>query len=318
MAITAVRRGHLVRALFHPLSSWPRRRQRTPSCKPRALRRERPDCTCEVPRHAPPARDDNSRAPASRGPSLRFFSLVSANSLLLTCQPEKRTYRSRHDRLHPEGWSTHVAYPGLQTSSRSLFPRSDSFIFTAPRFTSAIPSGTFGFVQRRNYAEALHECAGTPGPVARVVHAAIIRHNAPRAELREIVQEAGPLEVPKLERFLGVLATLAYLTPLIGLLGTVAGMMEASDRLLQQRLRDSHELSTGIYRGLLTAAAGLVVATPTLSATAISPRGLTLPDARHGTRRIESRPHVPTDHAPSARSSVSSSPRKSTEQRFER
>src|SRR5260370_10324290 len=48
-----------------------------------------------------------------------------------------------------------------------------------------------------------------------------------RSELREIVQEAGQLEVPKLERFLGVLATLAFLTPLLGLLGTVAGMIEA-------------------------------------------------------------------------------------------
>ena len=57
----------------------------------------------------------------------------------------------------------------------------------------------------RNFAEALHESAGTPGPVARVIHAAIIRHDAPRAELRDIVQEAGQLEVPKLERFLGCL-----------------------------------------------------------------------------------------------------------------
>src|SRR5207237_103441 len=65
-------------------------------------------------------------------------------------------------------------------------------------------------LQRRKFAEALHESAGTPGPVARVIHAAIIRHDAPRAELREIVQEAGQLEVPKLERFLGVLAALAY------------------------------------------------------------------------------------------------------------
>ena len=74
-------------------------------------------------------------------------------------------------------------------------------------------------IARRNFAEALHESAGTPGPVARVIHAAIIRHDSPRSELREIVQEAGQLEVPKLERFLGVLATIAYLTPVLGLLG---------------------------------------------------------------------------------------------------
>ncbi len=66
--------------------------------------------------------------------------------------------------------------------------------------------GLSNLIRRRNFAEALHESAGTPGPVARVIHAAIIRHDAPRAELRDIVQEAAQLEVPKLERFLGVLA----------------------------------------------------------------------------------------------------------------
>ena len=124
--------------------------------------------------------------------------------------------------------------------------------------------GLSNLIQRRNFAEALHECAGTPGPVARVIHAAIIRHDAPRAELREIVQEAGQLEVPKLERFLGVLATLAYLTPLLGLLGTVTGMIDAFGTLnANGGYATVTELSGGIYKSLLTTAAGLVVATPT-------------------------------------------------------
>src|SRR5436305_3142521 len=87
--------------------------------------------------------------------------------------------------------------------------------------------GLSNLIRRRNFAEALHESAGTPGPVARVIHAAIIRHDAPRAELRDIVQEAAQLEVPKLERFLAVLATIAFLTPLLGLLGTLSGMIDA-------------------------------------------------------------------------------------------
>ena len=92
--------------------------------------------------------------------------------------------------------------------------------------------GLSNLVQRRNFAEALHESAGTPGPVARVIHSALLRHDMSRSELREIVQEAGQLEVPKLERFLGVLATLAFLAPLLGLLGTVSGMIDASERSL--------------------------------------------------------------------------------------
>jgi biopolymer transport protein ExbB len=127
--------------------------------------------------------------------------------------------------------------------------------------------GLANLIKRRNFAEALHESAGTPGPVARVIHAAIIRHDLPRSELREIVQEAGQLEVPKLERFLGVLATLAYVTPLLGLLGTVAGMIEAFGVITSNGgYATVTELSGGIYKSLLTTAAGLVVATPTFVA----------------------------------------------------
>jgi len=126
--------------------------------------------------------------------------------------------------------------------------------------------GLSNIIRRRNFAEALHESAGTPGPVARI-HAAIIRHDAPRSELRDIVQEAAQLEVPKLERFLGVLATIAFLTPLLGLLGTVAGMIDAFGTVASSGGYASvTELSSGVYKSLLTTAAGLVVATPTFVA----------------------------------------------------
>ena len=127
--------------------------------------------------------------------------------------------------------------------------------------------GLSNLIQRRNFAEALHESAGTPGPVARVIHAAVLRHDMPRSDLREIVQEAGQLEVPKLERFLGVLATLAFLAPLLGMVGTVAGMIEAFGTIASHGgYATVTELSSGVYKSLLTTAAGLVVATPTFVA----------------------------------------------------
>ena len=124
--------------------------------------------------------------------------------------------------------------------------------------------GLSNLISRRNFAEALHESAGTPGPVARVIHAAIIRHDAKRSELKEIVQEAGQLEVPKLERFLPMLATIAYVAPLVGLLGTVTGLIDAFVALSTQAgSATSMAVSEGIYKSLLTTAAGLVVAIPT-------------------------------------------------------
>lgn len=122
--------------------------------------------------------------------------------------------------------------------------------------------GLANLIRRRNFAEALHECAGTPGPVARVIHAAIIHHHAPRSELKEIVQEAGQLEVPKLERRLGLLATIAFVTPMIGLLGTVSGLIDAFAVLSQSGFATSTDLAAGIYKSLLNTAAGIVVAIP--------------------------------------------------------
>jgi biopolymer transport protein ExbB len=123
--------------------------------------------------------------------------------------------------------------------------------------------GLANLIQRRNFAEALHECAGTPGPVARVIHAALIRHDAPREELKEIVQEAGQLEVPKLERNLNLLSTVAFVTPLIGLLGTVTGLIQIFVTISSHSgLASSTDISSGMYQSLLTTAAGLAVAIP--------------------------------------------------------
>jgi biopolymer transport protein ExbB len=124
--------------------------------------------------------------------------------------------------------------------------------------------GLSNLISHRNFAEALHECAGTPGPVARVIHAAIVRHDAPRQELKEIVQEAGQLEVPKLERHLAMLGTIAYVAPMVGLLGTVTGLIEVFVTISSHAgYATSAEVSAGIYKSLLTTAAGLVVAIPT-------------------------------------------------------
>ncbi len=123
--------------------------------------------------------------------------------------------------------------------------------------------GLSNLLQRRNFTEALHECAVTPGPVPRVIHAAILRHNAPRLELKEIVQEAGQLEIPRLERRLGMLITISFVAPLIGLLGTVTGLIDAFVHISSQSgFATSTDIASGIYQSLLTTAAGLVVAIP--------------------------------------------------------
>jgi len=123
--------------------------------------------------------------------------------------------------------------------------------------------GLTNLIQDRRFAEAQMECASTPSPITRVIHAAIVRHQSTRAELKDIVQEAGQLEVPRLERRLGLLATIAFVAPLIGLLGTVIGLIEAFVNVTSQSgFASATDIAGGIYQSLLTTAGGLVVAIP--------------------------------------------------------
>lgn len=122
--------------------------------------------------------------------------------------------------------------------------------------------GLGNLISRKNYAEALHVCAGTPGPVARVIKAVLTRHEAERPELKEIAQEAGQLEVPRLERSLPVLLAIAYIAPLIGLLGTVLGLVETFRPVALNGYATNTELARGIYSSLVLSAAGIAVAIP--------------------------------------------------------
>lgn len=128
---------------------------------------------------------------------------------------------------------------------------------------SDLMHGMANLIRKKKFAEALHECAGTPGPVGRVVHAALLRHEAPRSELKEIVQEAGQLEVPKLEKNLTVLHNLAYVTPLIGLLGTILGLLRTFVLIKDHSgFATPEQVSGGLYESLITSALGIVVAVP--------------------------------------------------------
>lgn len=127
--------------------------------------------------------------------------------------------------------------------------------------------GLSNLLRNRRYAEARVECQTAAVPVTRVIQAAVSRHHLTRSELREIVQEAGQLEVPKLEHHLGILVAIGYVAPLLGLLGTVTGLIQAFVQLSTNNgYATLAEVSGGIYQSLLTTAGGLVVAIPTILA----------------------------------------------------
>ncbi len=124
-------------------------------------------------------------------------------------------------------------------------------------------AGLSSLVRRKNYAEALQECVATRVPAGRVVHAALLRHHLPREQIKEVVQEAGQMEVTRLERFLSILNAIAHVAPLIGLLGTMIGLLDSFTNLSSSNgVMTPSEVAKGVYQSLITSALGLVVAIP--------------------------------------------------------
>lgn len=124
-------------------------------------------------------------------------------------------------------------------------------------------NGVRTVLRRDNVVEALAICDATPGPVARLVKVAILARDQGRERVREAIEEAGLVEVPRLEDKLGLLATIAQIAPLIGLFGTVLGFIDVFRVVeragLYAQVRD---LSGGIWQALICTAAGLAVAIP--------------------------------------------------------
>lgn len=122
-------------------------------------------------------------------------------------------------------------------------------------------------LRQNRLQEAIEICDETQGPVARIMKAGILRHNRSKEDIREAIEDAGHLEIPRLERYLSALATCANIAPLLGLLGTVAGMIKAFAQI-QYRGGDVNpaDLAEGISNALVTTAAGLSIAIPTLIA----------------------------------------------------
>lgn len=121
--------------------------------------------------------------------------------------------------------------------------------------------GVKNVLKRDNVVEALSICDATPGPVARLVKAAILARDRGREGVREALEEAGLMEVPRLEEKLNLLATIAQISPLMGLLGTVMGFIKIYGVMEEQgQYAHGGMLSAGIWQSLICTAAGLAVA----------------------------------------------------------
>lgn len=123
--------------------------------------------------------------------------------------------------------------------------------------------GLINVLKRDGFIEAVSLCDNTPGPVARILAAAILAYERGDDDLRQAIEDANMEEIPKLEKHVDLLATIGYIAPLLGLLGTVLGLMGVFQTMHAKSVYlSAADLSGYINMALITTASGLCVAIP--------------------------------------------------------
>lgn len=119
-------------------------------------------------------------------------------------------------------------------------------------------------VETRTLTDRHIEALERNSPLGRVLAAGLANRSRGREIMKEVIEDTGRHVVHELERFLNPLGTIAAISPLLGLLGTVTGMIAAFEAITTQGVGDARVLSGGIGEALITTAAGLMVAIPAL------------------------------------------------------
>jgi biopolymer transport protein ExbB len=117
-------------------------------------------------------------------------------------------------------------------------------------------------LEAKDMVEVARLCRSNQSLLARIVDAGLKTRSQGRARMKEAMEEAGQIAVGSLERWVGVLSAVAAVSPLLGLLGTVQGMIGVFQEVADQVNPSVSQLAGGIWMALLTTAYGLVVAIP--------------------------------------------------------
>ncbi len=118
--------------------------------------------------------------------------------------------------------------------------------------------------QQRELNEEHIKLLRSSSPLGRILAAGLVNMQHEREVMKEAIEESGRQVVLELERFLNTLGTIASITPLLGLLGTVIGMIKVFTAITAQGVGNPTVLAGGISEALITTAAGLSVAIPSL------------------------------------------------------
>jgi len=135
------------------------------------------------------------------------------------------------------------------------------------RVKKILPPGLFdefkSLLEKGEFEKAKWITERSNTSLGRILHTGMQNQNAPRDVLKESLEEAGRKEASRMNRYIPLLATLASVSTLLGLLGTVTGMIRLFGVISAQGPGNPSALASGIAEALLTTAAGLIIAIPT-------------------------------------------------------
>ncbi|MFC1709260.1 MotA/TolQ/ExbB proton channel family protein [Candidatus Omnitrophota bacterium] len=121
-------------------------------------------------------------------------------------------------------------------------------------------------IRKLNINEALQICDSVESPISRILKAGIKKYDKPKEDIKQAMDDASLYEIPALEKNLTALATVAHISPLLGLLGTVTGLVRSFQAIQLKTTTfapiNPGELAGGIWEALITTVAGLMVAIP--------------------------------------------------------
>ncbi len=135
------------------------------------------------------------------------------------------------------------------------------------RTSNIVPKELFDRVMRsvkqKDFKSAREECLRSNTPLGNLLMAGLNARGSKRSEMKGALEEMGKRQVSRMERFIEALGTVASVEPLLGLLGTVIGMIEVFQETVstsREGAVDPSQLANGIWQALITTAAGLSVA----------------------------------------------------------
>jgi biopolymer transport protein ExbB len=127
--------------------------------------------------------------------------------------------------------------------------------------SASFVDGIKNLLRKRRLVEALTVCEESPGPIPRVVRAALLSHDQEEARMRRNIQEAAMAEIPVLERRVGTLGVIARIAPILGLFGTlVAGLQSFEQLAVEGPYADAASYARHLAAALSTSTVGVAIA----------------------------------------------------------